>query len=408
MYIKDKNLYDWQKKYIKHLGNTTMRGGRQIGKSMTTAKRILYLANKYPGETHLIIASSERQENYLLDKVKIELGKDYCFRARATKYKLPLENGTDIYKFPVGKTGVYVEGLSSVSFLWIDEAIHMSEKVYNSIIPMLAEPRKRGLGWINLLSATKGKARGFFFDSFKSKKFYKVHEKAEDQPHISKEFLKEELNRLGKRLYNVIYNGEFDILGDCYFPPDLIDEAINFKFFSLKRDYKPYASYYLGTDPAFAGKCKAGFVISEINKDRIKIPHWETMEKTRLRDLVNKTRELDNLFHWKKNFVDNNGCGIGLNNILEDEFGSKRIRGLNGATKGKDKKILKEDLYSNALRLFELRKLDLPNDEVFINALKKVYINKEGIIKGNDIADAFIRACWAIKEKSLKCRIITF
>ena len=385
-----------------------MKGGRQNGKSMTCAKRIIHLAKKYPGETHLIIAASERQENYLLDKVKMELGKDYCYRARATKNKLPLENGTDIYKFPVGKTGVYVEGLSSVSFLWIDEAIHMSERVYDSIIPMLAEPRKRGFGWINLLSATRGKARGFFYDSFNSKKFYKVSQKAEDQPHISKEFLKEELKRLGKTVYGIIYNGDFNENGDCYFPPDLIDEAIKFKFWSLKRDYRKNGNYYLGTDPAFAGKCEAGFVISEIRNDKIIIPHFEVMQKTRLKDLVNKTKELLEIFHWKKNFIDNNGCGVGLYDYLEDEFGSKKIRPLNNAKAGKYGKILKEDMYSNALKLFEQRKIELPDAEKLIKDLKKVYITSEGIIKGTDLSEALVRACWAIKEKSLKCNILSF
>jgi len=86
----------------------------------------------------------------------------------------------------VGTTGIYVEGLSSIDFVYPDEAIHMGNKVWDSILPMLVEPKKRGFGWITLLSATKGGARfkeGFFYKSFSMKHFKKFHIKTSDCPH---------------------------------------------------------------------------------------------------------------------------------------------------------------------------------------------------------------------------------
>ena len=178
-------FYDWQKELIEHEGDLTIRGGRQTGKSWAVAERIKYLTEKYPKSRHLIIAASERQENYLMEKLVELIGKsksNYEGRRKLSYFKR--KNGSEVYKYPVVVTGIYLEGLSSIDFLYADEAIHIYPRVWDSIIPMLAEPKKRGLGWITLLSATKGKPRGLFFDSFKMKQFKQIVIKASDVPHI--------------------------------------------------------------------------------------------------------------------------------------------------------------------------------------------------------------------------------
>ncbi len=385
-----------------------MRGGRQIGKSMTAAKRIIHLAHEYPGETHLIIAASERQENYLLDKVKLELGKRYPYQGRPTTTKLVLENDTIIYKFPVGKTGVYVEGLSNVAFLWVDEAIHMSDRVNDSVIPMLAEPRKRGLGWINYLSATLAKPKGNFFRSFNEDRFYKVIQKAEDQPHISKEFLREEYRRLGAEMYGVVYDGDFSIKAFKYFPEEKVLAAVKFKIWDYKKNYNPRNSHYLGIDPAGAGKALCAFVTGETYADRIRIPHYETLKTSDLFQMRSKTIELNRYFKYKKIFIDPRGLGQGITDVLKDHFKGK-VRPLDNSEAGLYKRVLKEDLYSNAKRLLELEKVDIPDDPIFIKAICDVEWDdsKEKII-GTDIGEAFVRACWGMREKSYKVNIRTF
>src|SRR3990167_5908534 len=221
-------LYDWQKKIVEHKGNVTIRGGRQDGKSFAAATRIVKIAWEYPGEKTLIIAASERQENYLYEQVRQLIGKGYTGRSTLTLTKL--DNGHEIWKFPVGQTGMYLEGLSNIAFLYADEAIHIPQRVWNSILPMIAEPRNRGLGWITLLSTTRGKPKGYFFESFSRKDFLQIHIKSEDCPHISKEFLDEERKRLGERMYKVIYDGEFDEEAMNYFPSEIIDRQVKIAF----------------------------------------------------------------------------------------------------------------------------------------------------------------------------------
>ena len=286
-------LYDWQEQIKTHEGNVTIRGGRQTGKSESVAERIYHFALKFPESRSLIIAASERQENYIYERVKERIGKNY--KGRQTLSLTILKNGSKIFKFPVGQTGIYLEGLSSIDFLYADESIHIPKKVWDSIVPMLAEPKKRGFGWITLLSSTRGKPKGFFFESFQRDDFLKIQIKAEDCEHISKEFLESEKKRLGERFYNVIYNGEFDERAMCYFSPELIDKSVKIGFF-LKKDIKPDGLYYLGIDPARYGKSKAAFAVSNIEGEKVRIIYAEEIDKSSLSDLRDETLKLENQF----------------------------------------------------------------------------------------------------------------
>ncbi len=406
MRVEFKDFYHWQKEIVEYMGNVTIRGGRQDGKTVAAAERIYQLAKKFPKSRHLIIAASERQENYLYERVCDLIGRNYV--GRKTLKRVEMNNGTIIFKFPVGTTGMFLEGLASIDFLHADEAIHIHWRVWDSILPMLAEPRKRGLGWITLLSATRGKPKGYFFDSFERKDFLKITVKSEDCPHISKEFLKEELERLGPVMYGVIYNGNFSEEGYKYFSSWIIRKAATFKFWK-KKDINKLLSYYLGIDPAGQGKAKAAFVSAELRMDRINVPHFETIDKSSMPELARKTEELHKIFNYRKIFIDPGGLGEGVVDILkENKKIRKRIRPLNNAEAGKHGKILKPDLYSNTLKLFEEEKIEIINDEELIKALLDVEIDVDGKIKGTDISEAFVRACWCTKEKSYKVKIVCF
>lgn len=393
-------IYDWQKEIIEHNGDCTIRGGRQTGKSFAVARRILKLAEEYPGSRHLVIASSERQEGFLAEKVHDLLGAKYKFRKRKLKSHIPMKNGTDIFIFPVGVTGIFVEGLSSIDFLHADEAIHIKKRVWDSILPMLAEPRSRGLGWITLLSSTqRSKPSGLFFDSFKMKHFKKFHIKAKDCPHISAKFLKEELERMGEEKFDIVYNATWDFKSAFYFPHDLIDKQATIKFWTMK-ELDPKKKYFLGIDPARFGKSKAAFASSEWDGKKMRIIHIETIKKSSMIELKNKAIEFDEKLKYKMLYVDDGGVGGGLIDILEEKF-KRRLTPMNNKSLGREFKILKEDLYSNFLKLLEEGKLELLKDKELIEALKKVEFNEDKII-GTDLSEAAVRAAWGAKEKKYK------
>ena len=396
-------LYKWQEEIRDYKGNTTIRGGRQSGKSWAVAEQIIKRAKENHHSISLIIAPAERQENYLLDKAKAILGAKHKYKSRVTLTKLHLENGSIIYKFPVGNTGIYIEGLSSVDFLYCDEAINIKEKVYDSILPMLVEPKKRGFGWITLLSATKGKTKGFFFESFQMKQFKQFHIKTEDCPHADKEYLEQEKIRLGTRKYKVIYEGEFDENASKYFDEEIVKRAVKIKSWEIIKE----RTYVLGIDPAGMGKSKAAFIVGELGKDKLRILHLETYKSTSLIDLVRITEKLNNKFNFRKIYIDSGGIGSGTTDVLAKIF-KRKIVPLNNKSSGKEFKILKEDMYSNALKLLEFQEVELIEDEELIKQLIKVEYDEENKIIGTDESEAFVRVCWAMKERPYKVKIHSF
>ena len=69
----------------------------------------------------------------------------------------------------------------------------------------------------------------------------------------------------------------------------------------------------------------------------------------------------------------------------------------------KSKKLLKEEMYINLLRLMELKRIKLLNDDDIIASLASIQVD-EGKINGaySHIAEGVIRAVWlATEDKSL-------
>ena len=71
------------------------------------------------------------------------------------------------------------------------------------------------------------------------------------------------------------------------------------------------------------------------------------------------------------------------------------------------RKILKEDLYSNAKCMMENKRVQIIHDLPLLRSLKSMRFeyteNKRLRIYGKDshLSEAFVRACWAVKAKSL-------
>lgn len=407
--VKILEYYPWQKVILNHKGDMVIRGTRQGGKTETVAELIYSRAMNYPGLRSLIIGASERQENFLYEIVRDKIGGDYVGRSTLTYTKLP--NGHEIFKFPIGTTGKFLEGLASVDFLYVEEGIHVKDKAMDSIIPMLAEPSGRGFGWSTYLSSTMGKPKGFFFDACTNKNFLEIQVRAKMCPHISKEFLAKELERLGQVQFDVVYNGEFDENANKYFPKEVVMRNVRIGSFS-KKDIDPNGEYYGGIDPATSGRSKAAWGVIRILGKRAQILHGEEMQTSTFTEMRSKTIQLDNLFKARRWFYDNNGLGQGFDEFFEKYKPLRRkLRGLNNREAGKFGKILKEDMYSNVLGGLEDNEIDIVDDPIIINGLLNVEVEgppgEEKII-GTDMSEAVIRACWGIKEKYIKPRILRF
>ena len=184
-----------------------------------------------------------------------------------------------------------------------------------------------------------------------------------------------------------------------------------------KAEEEANTKYYLGVDFARMGGDENAFVIATLSKDRIKIVKTMTTKRKLTTDTINEIYELESIYNFRKIFIDSGGLGGPLEDILKLKLGRKVI-GLNNASRrfqeqGEDKKkgILKQDLYSNALMLMEVHKLEMIADLDLMKSMKSItyeYSETLGVgrkvkIYGNysHLTEALVRACWCIKEKGL-------
>ena len=438
--------YDsWQRDILKHEGNIAIRTGRQCGKSEVVSEKGKILALEHENTNTLVIAASQRQSSLLFEKIKAKIDiinnelidqaiKDYktkfkkdpskeklrdikwtkgLYKEAPTQTRIKLLNGSVLYCLPTGKTGAFIRGFT-IDFLIADEAAFISEQVWLAIMPMIAVSQKtRGFGWIILLSTPFGKG-GYFYKSCYSKDFKQIHITSEQCDRISKKFLRKERLRLTKQEYSQEYLAKFIDEFSQLFGTTLIKDRMTFLNWEFSKHYKKSRRYYLGVDFARFGGDENAFVIAEMDKNsKIKIVKIQTTERKSITDSVRRIQYLHEKYKFCKIFVDDGGVGGGATDLLREKVGKRRVIGLNNASKSQQKrqkkgKILKEDLYSNSLVLMENKNIELINDLDFMRSLKSVtfeYTKERNLrIYGNytHIAEAYVRACWCIKEKGLK------
>jgi hypothetical protein len=140
-----------------------INGARQAGKSTIVSAKPCHVAKHYPGSVSLIIAATEQQAFYDMEKVKGFIGrdKDYPKVERDSDRLVTLSNGSWIMVVPA--TEKAARGPSAPRLILLDEAARIDDVVYRSgVIPMLT-----GNGDCELVSISTPNGRdGFFFNSF--------------------------------------------------------------------------------------------------------------------------------------------------------------------------------------------------------------------------------------------------
>jgi len=415
----DFRLDKWQQDVLEHEGNICIRAGRQVGKSTVISIKAANFAATHSNTSTLIIAASQKQSSWLFDKVRAEIDTleevgNIKYAREPTRTKIELDNGSVIHCLPAGRTGWFIRGLS-LDLLIADEAAFIAEEVWRSVIPMIAVSKQaRGFGWIILLSTPFGKG-GYFFDCFHDKDFRQFHVSSEHCNRIPKDFLLKEKRRMSKAEYAQEYLGEFIDEYNQFFPTALIKKCMTFLDWSYERDYKRERSYYLGVDIARYGKDDTALIIAEINNNnRIKICKAIEINGASLTDTVGRIKVLDQKFYFRKIFIDDAGLGAGVFDMLAEDSETKRkVVGLNNARRSIDredrkKALLKEDLYSNSLVLMEMGNIEIISDLSLLKSLKNIvfeYTSEKNLkISGrySHLAEAFVRACWCIKNKGLR------
>ena len=440
----------WQVKVLDYTGNIALRTGRQVGKSETIGKKATRLAVEHDNITILMIAAAQRQSSEIFQKTLKSLYKLHealikkaggfkpnaklsarqnndnrrgfeqehgLFTEMPTRTEANLKNGTRILSLPTGKTGSFIR-CYTVDILIGDEAAFIAEPVWVAIRPMLATSKQmRGLGWEILLSTPFGKG-GHYYEACYDPDFLHIHISSEDCLRIDKAFLSKERKKLSRLEYAQEYLGEFVDEFNQFFPTALVKARMSFIGWEFKAQYNKAYKYYLGVDIARYGADENAFIVAEMDhRGDLKIVLSETTDRRSITDTVGHILYLDNIFKFRRLFIDSAGVGGGAYDLLIEKLGTRRLVGLENARRkftdeGEERKkgILKEDLYSNAAVLMEAEnpvKINIIADTKLLRSLKSMtyeYTSDKNLKiygKYSHLAEAFVRACWCIKEKGL-------
>lgn len=218
---------------------------RQWGKSVIAAIKGLHRAVFYEKSLILLLSPSLRQSSELFRKVNdcSMVLKNMPEKIEDSKLFMTLENGSRIVSLPARESTV--RGYSNASLIICDESSQIVDDLYFSIRPMLAVSG----GSLMLLSTPRGK-RGFYHKTWKEggKEWVKIKVKADKCKRISKQFLKEEYDVLGRWWYSQEYECQFvDAEGQLFTYEDIKSMHSNdvkpfFSKSSITDEIKPFFS----------------------------------------------------------------------------------------------------------------------------------------------------------------------
>lgn len=179
---------------------------RQWGKGFISSALALHRAIYFPRSLILLFSPTLRQSTELFKKVSefMILARSSPKRVEDSKQYMTLQNGSRILSLPGDPETV--RGYSAVDLIIIDEASRCDDELYLSVRPMLAMSG----GSLLLMSTPQGK-RGFYHDVWENggSAWERYSMKAEDNPRMDPDFLKEEREALGPVWYSQEYCCEF-------------------------------------------------------------------------------------------------------------------------------------------------------------------------------------------------------
>jgi hypothetical protein len=427
-------LDSWQEEVLAAEGNLCINSGRQVGKSAIIAiKASEYMVN-HPGKKILIISVTEDQAEMMMQKILLYLFDNYKDQIakgkdKPSKHLVRLKNKSEVKCKAVGQYGLGVLGLT-IDILIPDEAAYMPDMIWQSVTPMLLTTG--GNIW---LVSTPNSKEGYFFDAYTNpalgfKTFHvNSEEVAEQRPEpqrsIMLNYLKSEKARMTDLQYAQQYLAQFLEELRQLFPDSLIKEAQ-----TLRRTTISYLSttqaiptnggeHYLGVDVARMGKDETTFQVLEREGKILMQRENIVVKKIITTDVTRKILGLDSVYDFKRIYIDDGGLGVAVfDQLLQEDSTKRKVVAINNASRPLDrdekrkKKILKEDLYLNLLRLMERKEIKLLDDADIFLSLKSVMC--EVSAKGDDIriygrythiAEGLIRAAWCVRERNLNIYI---
>lgn len=408
----------WQEDVLEAEGNIVACCGRQVGKSEVISEKSARYIVKHSKKKVLIISVTEAQAEMMLAKIVLRLydinSKLICKGVKKpTKHKCELTNGSIVITKAVGQYGLGALGLTC-DVVIVDECAYMPETIWPAITPMLLTTG----GELWLLS-TPNAQDGYFYQAFTDPVFgFKTfhvnsEEVANNRPEPLRSLMLRHLEREKARMSALEYAQQYlaqfqEELGQL-FPDDLIIKCQTLK--RLNEDPIHKGHYYLGMDIARMGGDETTFEILEKRDKKYLQREHLAFKYTFTTHTIQKALELNSLYNFKNIYVDSGGLGVAVSDQLLTLPSTKsKVVEINNASRSiesssstnRTRRLLKEDLYMNLLRMMEAGEIELLDDPDIFTSLKSIMIEHD-VKKANifihgrysHIAEGLIRSAWA-------------
>lgn len=432
-------LDNWQKEFLEYRGDKLLCTGRRVGKTYIMARGAI--DRMLEKKIQVIIFSLTEEQAMLI----LAMAKEYLAQKdpKAAKLKntdtnkktITLKNGSVMRCRPAGDTGDSGRGFEA-DILIVDEASRMGKFFWIAVRPIIL--MKAGEVW---LGSTPFGKQGYFWECFNEsynikdpnarfKVFYTTTEKVIAERTLTLDWtiekkekilrtLEQEKRTMSRLEYGQEYEGLFleDLMQ--FFTDDMIREnqIMERAGIDKKKDY------FMGSDIARMGEDQTTIEIGYLLGEEIFQIENLVTTKTFLTDTFKQYKELNNLFDFNKIFIDDEGIGVGVFDMcMADDDLKRKTIGINNSKKvidaeGKEKGILKSELYFNLRGMLEKNKIHLLRDDSIFQSLKSVQYSYELDNHGNPqiklfgnnthIAEGLIRLAQAIKYKQLNISVYT-
>lgn len=198
---------DWQASVLRSRAERILvNGARQVGKSAVSGLLALHAALYAPGSLVLLVAPALRQSQETFRgclAMYKALGRPVDAAAENTM-ALELEGGSRILALPGSEHTL--RGYGAVSMIVLDEASRVPDRLFHSIMPMLAVSRGRVIA----ISTPNGR-RGWWYGAWSNEgsRWERHMVRAEDCPRIDPPFLAEQRQEMPAWMYQQEFEGEF-------------------------------------------------------------------------------------------------------------------------------------------------------------------------------------------------------
>lgn len=404
----------WQEEVLAAEGNICICSGRQVGKSEIIALKTARFISANPKKRVLIISVTESQAEMMLQKILLHLFEidrsQICKgRDKPTKHKVVLKNGSYAITKAVGQYGLGALGLTC-DVVVPDECAYLPESIWASITPMLLTTG----GSLWLLSTPNAK-EGYFYEAYTNPDygFRTFHVNSEDVAQARAEpmrslmlkHLERERQRMTALEYAQQYLAQFQEELSQLFPDALIAKCQTLK----RREVILPGTYFLGMDVARMGGDETTFEVVERIGLRYLQRENQCFKYTLTTDTISRAHELNFLYDFRQIYIDDGGLGVAVfDQLLNNSRTKHKVVAINNASRSLEpddarrRKLLKEDLYLNLLRMMEAGEIELLDDPEVFRSLKSIMLEHDEAnanikIYGrySHICEGLIRAAWA-------------